>query len=113
MKGHIDVDLDGTLAEYHGWNNGEIGEPIPKMALRIRRWQKKGVPIHILTARAASNNKDRLEQIKKISDWCFKYFGERFPITAEKDRMTMEIWDDRAVQVIKNTGDRADGIKDI
>lgn len=112
MKGHIDVDLDGTLAEYHGWNNGEIGEPIPLMAMRIRRWQKQKIPIRILTARAATSNKDRETQIKKISDWCFKYFGERFLVTAEKDSGTMEIWDDRAIQIIKNTGKRADGIKD-
>ena len=38
-KGWIGVDLDGTLAEYHGWQGIEhIGEPIPKMMARVRRW---------------------------------------------------------------------------
>jgi len=110
MSGHIDIDLDGTLAEYHGWNGGKIGKPVERMAKRVRGWIAQGVPIHILTARAASNNKDRDEQIAKVRAWFRENFGKDVVVTAEKDFETMEIWDDRAVQVEKNTGRRIDGL---
>ena len=35
LSGWIGVDLDGTLAEYHGWNGGAIGEPVPAMLARV------------------------------------------------------------------------------
>lgn len=37
-SGWIGVDLDGTLAEYHGWGNGEIGDPVPAMLERVKKW---------------------------------------------------------------------------
>jgi hydroxymethylpyrimidine pyrophosphatase-like HAD family hydrolase len=105
MKGHIDVDLDGTLAFYNGWNpDGSIGDPIPGMVEKIKEKRRQGVPIHIFTARAFSGNKDRDEQIARIKKWCRNVFREEFHVTAEKDLGTMEIWDDRAKQVMKNTG---------
>jgi hypothetical protein len=33
----------------------------------------------------------------------------KIPITCCKDRGMIELWDDRAVQVIENTGERVDG----
>jgi hypothetical protein len=34
----VGVDLDGTLAEYHGFKGPEhIGKPIPKMVARVKR----------------------------------------------------------------------------
>ena len=36
-SGWIGVDLDGTLAEYHGWKGSEhIGPPIPLMVERVK-----------------------------------------------------------------------------
>jgi hypothetical protein len=43
-----------------------------------------------------------------IGDWCEEHIGVRLPITCTKDYGMVELWDDRAVQVIPNTGDRAD-----
>lgn len=40
--GWIGVDLDGTLAEYHGWDDGRIGAPIPKMVQRVKQWLAEG-----------------------------------------------------------------------
>jgi hypothetical protein len=31
-------------------------------------------------------------------------------VTREKDFAMIELWDDRAVQVVTNTGERADGL---
>ena len=33
------------------------------------------------------------------------------PITNKKDHLMKELWDDRAIQVVQNTGERADGKK--
>jgi hypothetical protein len=52
MDGWIGVDLNGTLAEYHGWvNECHIGKPIPAMVERVRQWLDCGVDVRIFTAR--------------------------------------------------------------
>ena len=38
QSGWIGVDLDGTLAKYSTWNNGQIGDPIPAMVERVKKW---------------------------------------------------------------------------
>jgi len=103
--GWIGVDLDGTLAEYGGWQGpGHIGMPISPMVDRVKGWLAKGQEVRIFTARA--NSPDAAES---IAQWCADHIGQRLPITATKDFAMIELWDDRAVQVIPNTGRRADG----
>ena len=112
MRGWIGVDLDGTLAEYNGWDGGKIGAPIPKMVARVKRWLAEGIEVRIMTARISP--KSRREQAWvdiaiPIQNWCREHLGTILCITHEKDMAMMELWDDRAVQVIPNTGERADG----
>lgn len=45
-----------------------------------------------------------------IESWCVEHIGHKLPITNVKDYGMIELWDDRAVQVIPNTGRRADGV---
>jgi hypothetical protein len=101
MGGWIGVDLDGTLAKYDGWNDGRIGEPIPEMVKKVTEWWKDGRTIKIFTARV-SNGKP--ETIKAIEDWCVEHIGVKFEVTNAKDFQMIELWDDRAVQVVPNTG---------
>ena len=109
QDGWIGVDLDGTLAEYHNdWKGIEhIGKPIPKMIERVKQWLKDGKNVKIMTARAYGEG--RKDAVKYIEDWCEKHIGQVLPVTTEKDYWMTELWDDRAVQVIPNTGERADG----
>lgn len=122
MSGWIGVDLDGVLAHYNGWNNGEIGTPVPLMVERVKRWLSEGKEVRIFTARvglspgAYSLESKRFvdaefvaEETAKIQDWCEKHLGVRLVVTNIKDFAMIELWDDRAVQVIINTGKRADG----
>jgi len=44
-----------------------------------------------------------------IHQWCILHIGKQLRITCKKDYKMIELWDDRAVQVIPNTGKRADG----
>lgn len=105
MTGWIGVDLDGTLAEYLVWTGG-IGQPIPAMQQRVILWLQQGKDVRIFTARADDPGPGELNNIRT---WCQMHLGAILPITCKKDRAMIELWDDRAVQVIPNTGRRADG----
>ena len=105
VSGWIGVDLDGTLAEYHGWVGPDhVGKPIPAMADRVRTWLASGVDVRIFTARASDPS-----QVPYVQAWCLMHFGQALPVTNQKDFAMVELWDDRCVQVIMNTGQRADG----
>ena len=103
--GWIGVDLDGTLAEYDGWKGADhIGRPVKKMLERVLDWKNAGKDVRIFTARASVP-----EQIPPIDEWCRKHIGQTLPVTNIKDFAMIELWDDRCVQVVPNTGERADG----
>lgn len=109
MNGWIGVDLDGTLAEYDHWRGVEhIGSPVPAMVARVRDWLAEGKPVRVFTARVAGS--DRAEALRHIQTWCEEHLGAVLPVTNEKDFGMIELWDDRCVQVIPNTGVRADGL---
>ena len=92
-KGWIGVDLDGTLAHYEGWKNGHN---------RVKDWLRKGHKVKILTARVAYKNQKAEVQIQ---EWCREHIGEVLPVTCFKDMQMIELWDDRAIRVEKNTGE--------
>ena len=109
-KKWIGVDLDGTLAYYEKFEGADkIGEPIEKMTERVKKWLEEGKDVRILTARVSGDGKDVEVARKAIEKWCEEVFGKKLPITCEKDQMMEELWDDRAIQVEKNTGNRIDG----
>jgi len=110
-KSWIGVDLDGTLAYYDGWKGlDHIGLPIPRMLEHVKKWLKKGRNVRIFTARVSPvEGRDAHIARVAIQHWLLQYIGQELPITHEKDRWMVELWDDRAVQVVKNTGVRADG----
>src|SRR5262245_18635704 len=106
----IGVDLDGTLAVYHKFiSKDHIGEPIPAMVERVKAWLNEGkYDVKIMTARVCPNRfdfGDTVEECEKIiQDWTEKHIGVRLPCTATKDFMMIQLWDDRCVQVVPNTG---------
>ncbi len=109
-EGWIGVDLDGTLAFYDGWKGPKhIGEPIPKMLDRVRAWLARGRKVKILTARVSPGKEDAVECRCEIMAWLVKQGLGGLEITHAKDHKMIELWDDRCVQVIPNTGERADG----
>ena len=127
--GWIGVDLDATIAYYDSWRGAEhIGEPIPDMLFRVKKWIAEGREVRILTARAfpyllvpvgvhvsdcaimtgVEIPKERVLEsagaVRAIRDWCKKHLGQHLTITCVKDYSMIELWDDRAVQVEPNTG---------
>lgn len=113
MNGWIAVDLDGTLAEYHGWvSPTDIGAPVAAMVERVKRWLAEGRDVRIFTARAYPGpyEADHPGEVEgAIKAWCREHVGRELPVTYEKDYGMVEPWDDRAVQVVPNTGQRVDG----
>lgn len=124
-NGWIGVDLDGTLAHYEGWlGSNHIGAPIPAMVERVKAWLADGIEVRIFTARVyplsfvrpddnlslfcGANDREAqaAQSAIHILDWCRKVFGQTLPITCTKDYGMVELWDDRAVRVVANTGER-------
>ncbi len=108
-KGWIGVDLDGTLAEYHGWVAADdIGKPIAPMVKRVVDWLADGHDVRIFTARGSINAEDRDLAYPAIQRWCVLHLGALLPITNVKDVYMVALYDDRAHRVIKNSGHLAD-----
>jgi hypothetical protein len=103
-RGWIGVDLDGTLAYYEGWQGPQhIGKPVAAMVARVKRWLEQGREVRIFTARVSHGDVDGARPA--IEAWCEEHLGRRLIVTNEKDYGMVELWDDRAVQVLANTGE--------
>lgn len=111
MGGWIGVDLDGTLAVYDGWRGiDHVGDPVPDMFMRVLKWLSEHKDVRIFTARiAVADEQERSIIIGYIHDWCVRHGLPKLPVTNEKDFGMVELWDDRCVQIVPNTGKRADG----
>lgn len=110
MSGWIGVDFDSTLAYYDGSFSGELGHPIPAMLARVKKWLAEGREVRIFTARVSGGTNRDTEYFRTlIEDWCVRHVGQKLPVTCCKDYAMVELWDDRAVQIIPNTGMRVDG----
>jgi hypothetical protein len=94
----IGVDLDGTLAFYEQGQLG-IGAPIEPMVVRVLHWIAKGYEVRIFTTRAEDPRQKLL-----VSDWLERNGMGGLMVTNVKDEGMLEMWDDRAVQVERNTG---------
>jgi hypothetical protein len=109
----IGVDFDGTLA-VSGTKvfDGHLGPPILLMVARVKAWLAQGIEVRIFTARVSPRNKEGFPQDvealalvrNRIGDWCEEHIGQRLECTCEKDHNIIQLWDDKAVQVIRDTG---------
>ena len=101
--GWIGVDLDGTLSVYDGWHGCcHIGPPVQKMVDRVKGWLASGYTVKVMTARAGDEDPRVVPMIKA---WCKENIGQELEVTDRKDYSMIELWDDRAVHVVRNTGE--------
>ncbi len=109
--GWIGVDLDGTIAHYTDFIGPEhIGEPILPMLARVKAWLAEGKDVRIFTARVwEGGGRDISADRALIEAWCEKHIGQKLVVTNVKDWEMHQLWDDRAIQIEKNTGRRMDG----
>ncbi len=99
MAKWIGVDLDGTLAEYHGAMGEGIGKPIAPMMIRVREWIEAGREVRIFTARACDPG-----QLPAVRAWLAANGLEGLRITNRKDFDMVALYDDKAVRVKRNAG---------
>ena len=95
-------DLDGTIAEYNGWDKADghrIGNPIPAIIKVIKDLRAKGERCVIFSARATVP-----EARSYIEAYCLEHIGEILPMQNTKTLDIVQIWDDRAISVQHNTG---------
>lgn len=124
-NGWYGVDLDGTLAEYHG-NHEEIGPPVPAMLERVKGWLAEGRNVRIVTARVSGLDSSRgapeawdartlhiARQRVLIERWCQEHLGQVIPIQCHKDYAMIALYDDRAVQVLPNRGELLDDLNEM
>jgi hypothetical protein len=127
-KGWIGVDLDGTLFEYHEWVGWNVfGAPIPQMIHRVQRWIVEGREVRIVTARVdlpindgqsepipsyykthvcrvtGEKFSDRM-MVRAVQAHCVAHGLPALRVQCHKGVDMIELWDDRAVQVVPNTG---------
>lgn len=97
----VGVDFDGTLAEYNKYEGvGVYGDAIPEMVAKVKLLLASGMKVKIFTARACNGG----IEIANIQDWLVANNLPRLEVTNVKDFHMVELWDDRAVTVIPNTG---------
>ncbi|MGQ8702258.1 hypothetical protein [Serratia marcescens] len=102
----IGVDFDGVLATYSASQGTALGKPVPAMVSRVKGWLRDKHEVRIFTARAGDPR-----QKKAVSDWLAENGLAGLTVTNVKDFDMLELWDDRAVRVVKNTGKPCSGCK--
>ncbi len=99
-KAWIGVDLDGTLAYYDDRSSSKkIGIAVPEMLTLVKKMIYNGIRIKIFTARATDP-----EQLPIIRKWLKTNNLPELEITNIKDYHMLRLYDDRCIQVEKNTG---------
>lgn len=107
------VDLDACLMYHEDEELLGFGPPIPEMLERVKDWLAAGHEVRIFTARAFAWESSReydlrarlyWSDIYPIETWCIEHIGQALTVTCMKAPHLIELWDDRAVGVEKNTG---------
>ena len=100
MTPWIGVDFDGTLVVHEsGQDLNNIGAVIEPMLNRIKDWLAQGITVKIFTARASHK-----PFIEPLQDYLETIGLPRLEVTNVKDFRMVQLWDDRAVQVVPNEG---------
>lgn len=110
-RGTMAFDFDGTLSTQvdHYQGPTRTGDPIPLTVMALMRCLEAGYDVVIFTARADPGHPDAPAAIAAIRAWCVQHLGRAFPVTAIKHYSFVAMYDDRAIQLVPNTGVRVDG----
>jgi len=94
------VDLDGTLAYYDRTSSyKKVGQPVPAMVALVKKMINNGIRVKIFTARAQDP-----DQLPVIREWLKNNGLPELEITNVKDYNMQRLYDDRCIQVERNTG---------
>lgn len=112
----VGFDFDGTLVPYLVGQSrayrtyGDIpGPPIEAMLELLNKYLDQGAEVRIITARASYNENgyNPNQEIDSIRRWCgiFCNSENQIVVTNEKTPKMRRLYDDRARQVLTNTGE--------
>jgi len=84
------------------------------MVARVKAWLAAGTTVKIFTARVGKGQHEdpecdrilRQEATDALRAWSLRHIGVALDVTNVKDFGMIELWDDRAVRVVPNTGER-------
>jgi len=94
------VDLDGTLAYFSRTSSyDKVGKPVPAMLALVKKMINHGIRVKIFTARVQDP-----EQLPIIRKWLKDNGLPELEITNIKDYNMTRLYDDRCIQVERNTG---------
>jgi hypothetical protein len=92
----VGVDFDGTLATYdHYRGDDHVGQPVEPIVRLVRKFLHDGVEVRLFTARKPH---------PVLRKWMKEHLGQMLPITNVKDPGMIAMYDDRAINVQRNTG---------
>jgi hypothetical protein len=92
----VGVDFDGTLATYdHYRGDDHVGQPVEPIVRLVRKFLHDGVEVRLFTARKPH---------PVLRKWMKQHLGQVLPITNVKDPGMIAMYDDRAINVQRNTG---------
>jgi hypothetical protein len=102
-------DIDKTaFVDEGGTRGGVIGAPIKSMIRRIKYFLRTGRKVCIVTARVHWSEPDKDLQMTTIRQALNDVLGQdlanQITIRSDKDRHMIDLYDDRAKQVIPNKG---------
>ena len=105
-KPWVGVDLDGTLAEYHGWvSPTHIGEPVENIVNLVQHLMANGYEVKVFTARMATPWVHQQTMIRDaIKSWTKEHVGRELDSTCVKNPSCLAIFDDSAFSVEGNSG---------
>jgi len=72
----------------------------------VKSWLADNKKVKIFTARVAGGGLEQDVQRSLVEEWSEKHIGQKLEVTCVKDWQMVELWDDRAIQVKKNTGEK-------
>ena len=100
-------DLDGVLAEYHGFGDGEIGEPL-ELGIRLaERMHDEGFEIVVQSCRTSYGDDvgNKLIQIARVDNWLATHLPCAILYLGEGKAHGNVYFDDRGVNVPMNWKD--------
>jgi hypothetical protein len=81
---YVGFDLDGTLAKFDKWQGpGHIGEPVPKMVAKVKKFLGRGIQVRIITARLGLPGKEAETAHRAIVKWSEKHIGRKLKVQAQ------------------------------
>lgn len=100
-------DLDGVLAEYHGFGDGEIGKPLELGIKLAERMHDEGFEVIVQSCRTSYGDsiENREKQIARINHWLIAYLPIAELYTGDGKAHGHVYFDDRGANVPMNWKD--------